>query len=126
MSRGVDRRWVFNDDEKERFLQIMRAAESFCGVEASRNARARCFLWLYLGALSTAPNSERIFSCSRFELVVEMRISFCTECWHVICVSLYVVCDSYVVGDNSVLVGSLRDKSVAFLEKEFLCRNGVE
>ena len=33
MSRVVDRRWVFNDDEKERFLQIMRAAEAFCGVE---------------------------------------------------------------------------------------------
>jgi REP element-mobilizing transposase RayT len=33
MSRVVDRRRVFNDDEKERFLQIMRAAEGFCGVE---------------------------------------------------------------------------------------------
>jgi putative transposase len=33
MSRVVDRRWVFNDDEKERFLQIMRAAEAFSGVE---------------------------------------------------------------------------------------------
>jgi len=33
MSRVVDRRWIFDDDEKERFLRIMRAAESFCGVD---------------------------------------------------------------------------------------------
>ena len=33
ISRVVDRRFAFNDDEKERFRKIMRAVEAFTGVE---------------------------------------------------------------------------------------------
>ncbi len=33
LSRVVDRRKIFNDDEKERFCRTMRAAEAFSGVE---------------------------------------------------------------------------------------------
>ena len=33
MSRVVDRRMIFNDEEKERFCRTMRAAEGFSGVE---------------------------------------------------------------------------------------------
>ena len=33
MSRVVDRRRVFDDNEKERFRQVMRSLEAFCGVQ---------------------------------------------------------------------------------------------
>jgi REP element-mobilizing transposase RayT len=32
MSRVVDRRMIFGDDEKEHFRRLMRRCEAFCGV----------------------------------------------------------------------------------------------
>jgi putative transposase len=72
MSRVVDRRWVFNDDEKERFLQIMRAAEAFCGVEIMTHSVLDNHFHIVLHVPEREEVSDGLFS-SRYRSLYDRR-----------------------------------------------------